>query len=516
MKNLFFILTLAISLFYWLHLWSLRNVQAIPNPDIFQYVEDGYQYLSFRLPVSIHPPPLAPIFITSVAKIIAPYTVYPEIAAVHLINITSSTLLLVCIYIIGQFFIHPLFAFLLTCLVATNQLYILYSLGVTSEIIYAFLLGISLIYYHRSQEPLSYLLFGLLFLLRYESIVVPISVFLIEYFYNKKQFKVSNLIISFSPIVLWLLVLNYHSYGNSLIDNAYLIEIWQNYKKIPNLLSFQSLIEIVTFEPSFFTPFRNIFVYLILSLVVFGAAIRKDTSHLVKISYLIFGFHILFLYLFPNFNVRYYIPIIWIAYLILLNHKSWLVSFTILTCLLAYNFGRIGTETAYSAPHEKLEYRLVATWLNETKFDSPIKVLIYEPWILKYFVTNPQVEVVDIRETPFIICQGNLKCAASTVYNANPHVNLRYLPYKKTPTNPDTKLSNRLKPNFVPRKMLIISPSSANVSLKVDDDQFTPQIHNINAFSVQSIDADKATYKYLTTVDQLGNWANIYEYIPGK
>ena len=102
----------------------------------------------------------------------------------------------------------PLFAFLLTVLVSTNQIYILYGLGVTNEITYAFFLTLSLVLYHRSKRPFVYLLFGLLFLLRYESIVIPISVFAVEYFSKKGLINTKNILLAFVPIILWLLIRN--------------------------------------------------------------------------------------------------------------------------------------------------------------------------------------------------------------------------------------------------------------------------------------------------------------------
>lgn len=500
-------LTTLFSLLFWWTLWQQRNHQAIPNPDIFQYVEDGNEYLSLRLPPSIHPPPLAPILITGLAKIITPYTVYHELAAAHFINITCAAISLVGVYLITQPFISPLSAFLLSVLVGTNQIYITYSLGVTSEIIYACLLSVTLFIYQKKHHVLSYFLLGSLFLLRYESVVIPCSILAIEYLYEPKKFRLSNAIIAFSPIILWLSVLNFHSSGTSIADNAYLVEIWQNLGKIPNLLSLQLLVEIITSEPSFYTDLKNFSIYAILGLAFYSAT-KKTSPSFIRITSLIFVFHLLFLFLFPNFNVRYYLPIIWVGYLILINHDSRIVSATIIVILLAYNIGRLDSPSLYNNPHEKLEYRLTASWLNSQNFPTRVKVLIYEPWILNYFVTNHQVEVVDIRETPLTSCQGNLACVSQIISSTSPHVNIRYF------TRPDVKFNPKL--NIFNTPIYIVTPSSANQSLASNDDQFTPKIHFMDSYSISSLDADKANYKLVTSVSSGSNWANIYEYVRAK
>ena len=45
------------------------NHFPIPNSDVFQYINDGQQYIKLKLPSSIHPPPFVPFLICFVAKI---------------------------------------------------------------------------------------------------------------------------------------------------------------------------------------------------------------------------------------------------------------------------------------------------------------------------------------------------------------------------------------------------------------------------------------------------------------
>lgn len=483
-------MTILISAFFWWNLWNNRNAQAIPNPDIFQYIGDGYRYINFKLPDSIHPPPLAPIMITSLAKILSSFVIYPEIAAVKLINITLSSLTLVAIYILVSPIISPLFSFLLVLLVATNQINLLYSVDVTNEIIYSFFLTLSLILYYYRKKPYVYLLFGLLFLLRYESVVIPISVFIIEHYSKRPSLKLKNILFSFIPIFLWLIVLNFHSrIGNSILGNAYIEEIFNGLKKLPNLLNYYSLIDLITFESSY--PLQNqnqFFSFVVLCLSTYGI-INQKSKPIQKIIYLAFFLHQLFLFAFPNFAIRYNTPMIWILYLILSNHKSKYISFAVLVCLLGYNIARIDVPSSYSHPNDMKEYRLVADWLNKTKFQKPTTVLIYEPHILRYYVIKKEVYVPYDSETPFQKCKEDIICICESLLNKN-----------HTDTN-----------------IYVITSAYSTNDYSFSHDKFTPILHHIGVFN-DKIYQKNPDFTFVTQImsDDGNNWANVWQYIPAK
>jgi hypothetical protein len=425
--------------------------------------------------------------ITSFAKIISPYATYPEIAAAKFINITLSALTLIGIYLLVSTIISPVFSFLLIILVATNQINILYSMDVTNEVIYSFFLVLSLLIYHYQKKSIVYLLFGLLFLLRYESIAIPVSVFIIEHCSKKSSLKFKNILLSFIPIILWLIVLNFHSLvGNSIIGNAYLNEIQNGIKNLPNIHALNSLVEIITFDNFFSSNLYQIFSFITIFLCFYGITSKKTLS-ITKIIYLIFFFHFLFIYIFPNFCIRYYIPVIWIVYLFFINQKSKIISFTIIACLLLYNLSRINLPSNHSLPHNLLEYRLLAKMLNQRQFKNPINIIIYEPYILEYFVDNPQVKIIHISDESFAKCQEKLACIAKNIISKST---------SKTKTYVVTTLhtQNQLNTTF---------------------DKYTTLLHHVNSFSHDTINDDKTNFKYTESVvsdDQ--HWANLYEYIP--
>lgn len=431
---------------------------------------------------------MAPILITLTAKIINPFTIQPEITAAKFINVTLASFTLIAVYLLLCTIVSPLHSFLLTSLVATNQINLLYSVDVTNEIIYTFFLAFSLLLYQYQKKPFIYLLFGLLFLLRYESIVIPISVFIVEHYFKKPSLKLKNILFSFIPIFLWLIILNFHSrVGNSILGNAYIEEMINGLKNLPNTTVFSALIEIITFNPSFPSFMNNVFS-LITIILCFYRITSSETKPIEKIVYLIFAFHLLFIFIFPNFAIRYYVPIIWILYFILSNHKSKIISFTVLLCLILYNFGRINIPTEYSKPKDMLEYRLASNWLNKTQFDKPTIVLIYEPHILRYYVSNINIFVPYDVETPFELCQEEITCICQNFLSTTSYKNI-----------------------------LVITSGYSSSDYFMNNDKFTPILHHIKVFN------DKIYQKnpYFAFVAQIvsddgNNWANIWQYIPTK
>ncbi|MFA5025576.1 MAG: hypothetical protein WC503_03665 [Candidatus Shapirobacteria bacterium] len=362
-------------------------------------------------------------------------------------------------------------------------------MDVTNEVIYVFFLTLSLILYHYSKKPFVYLFFGLLFLLRYESVVIPISVFIVEYYSKKPTIKIKNVLFSFIPIIIWLIVLNFHSrIGNSILGNAYIQEIFNGFKNIPNLSFFTHLIEIITFDSTYPNYQNTIFYLITIGLCLYGIANPKSKS-LTKIIYLIYILNFLFISIFPNFAIRYYVPVIWITYFILANHKSRVFSFTILFCLLYHNLTRINIPTNHSRPRDMMEYRLVADWLNKYKSEKLAIIIVYESHILKYFVTNKNVFVPFDSETPFQECQEDIVCICHTLLtNINPKADV----------------------------FVITTAYSSNNSFFAND-QFTPTLHHVDIFKSKNFQGN-SNFKYFTSVtsEDRNNWANFWQYIPSK
>ena len=100
LKNILYYAACCLILFFFLF--------SLIKTDIFQYIGDGYQYINFKLPESIHPPPLAPILICLVANIFRGYTEYPELSSVHAIIFFCSTFTLLNVFLIIKKYSPPI------------------------------------------------------------------------------------------------------------------------------------------------------------------------------------------------------------------------------------------------------------------------------------------------------------------------------------------------------------------------------------------------------------------------
>lgn len=498
LNRLFYYISFSIILVsFFMYLVKNQNHFSIPNGDLFQYIGDGYQYLNFKLPESIHPPPFAPVSICLLANLLKGLVEYPELTSVHIIIITLSTLSLLNIFLL--LFPHSPFTALTTVvLLATNQIYINNSLNVTNEIVYLYFLTLTLLLYQKKQSWYVYLLSGFLFLIRYESVVLPLAIFTVEFFYNRKQLKGRNLLLAFSPIVIWLIILNFHSAGTSIIQNAYVQEIICTTQKIPNLTPINSLPQLIFFNyyQKFYLLTFIIFILFILEIV------NHKSSKTIKITFLVFIFHNLFLSLFPNYYPRYHLSVIWIFYLLIINRHNTLIKILIFFVLFTYNISQIKKPYALDNPTEGKEYILSANWINKQIFNYPVEVYIYDPVIIKYYVHNPKVSLnfrTYFDTNIFTTCHNQISCV----------IQKQCLNSSCLPENEARSLTIN-----TPLKIFVITTSSSSISLKNISDQYTAYKHHLLAFHNIHFLNGQNHFKLITILGNDKNWAKIYEYIP--
>lgn len=490
---------------FFINLYKNINHFPIPNGDVFQYMDDGRKYINFKLPSNIHPPPFAPFLICLVAKIFKQVE-YPELFSAYVINFIASTLVLFNVFLLLKKR-SPVLSLVTVFLLATNKIYFLTSLNLTNEIIYCYFLTLTLLFYQKKYFKTAYLMSGLLFLIRYESVVVQFSIFIVEFFYNRKQFKIKNILISFTPVIIWLIILNFHSYGNSILQNTYITEIYYGLKNIPNLNVFQSLSDIILFNPfiDFIYPLfgdnkYNLFlsnsIYLIIpiALLVFFSLnfFKNKNSNLEKIIYLILILDLLFITSFPQFCIRYLVPIIWIVYFLIINRNNNKLRIMILTSLLVFNLSQINQKSTYDIP-DGFEYRYTADWLNKQNFTQPTKILIYDPIIIYYYVHNNKIidfNSYEYHNIPNIFnqCQNNMTCVTKKLYQKEPN----------------------------PSSIYIITTSYSSQPVENFPDQETVKMHHMEAFRNFPTSLEKDNYQLVETLGDQQYWVKIYKYTPPK
>jgi hypothetical protein len=330
-----FLATIVISTFF---LYLIKNIDYIkvPNSDFFQYLEEGYWYLRFKFPpLGIKGPPLSAILINLASKLFI-FSKRPEIFSAHIISIVCATFSLVHIFLIFKK-TRPWIGLSTVALLATNKIYITNSLNVTNEIIYTYFLTLIIFLYSKKQYRLTYLFCGIAFLARYEAIVLPIVIFLVDTFTKNKENKKINVIFAIVPIISFLAVLNFHSYGNSIFQNHYIEEMISGKNNIPNRQPIESVLNIIISNPinySFFINFHpnvypslpenmiNIVFSVIILILCLTKIISPKNNNTIKIIFLSLITHTAFISLFPNFSIRYMFPVFWIIYLSIIYQKN--------------------------------------------------------------------------------------------------------------------------------------------------------------------------------------------------
>lgn len=509
-KKLPKILTGILILFFFIVLFKNIDYVKFPNSDFFQYVDDGYQYLNFKLPDSIYPPPFAPLIISLFSKLFSNIE-YPELFSAHLINIICATLTLLNIFLIFSKR-KPWLGLLIILLTATNKIYITNSLNITNEVVFTFFLTLTLLLYSKKHYSFSYLLGGLSFLIRYEAIVLVLAIFVIDFFKKDKRVKLSHALMAIIPIIIWLVVLNFHSLGNSIFQNAYINEIIVGKNDIPNFQSFYSLIIIVLsnllehlFHIRYFSDSQFNFQLLITGikyifsgtvlLICFKNIFFKKINRISQIIYLIIPLYLIFTTFFPNFNIRYLFPIFWTIYFVLINRKNKIVVITISFILLAINLINLKTDSIYDGVFEKSEYRLVSDWINKQKFNDKTNIIFYQPFAIDYFINQSQKQKItfnDTFDTNYDIltlankCNKNVICVLQKIYQ------------------------NSKKDIF------FITTSFTSTSEDQIDDVYLFQRTNMKMFQEQNLSLSDRKQLIFITELKLNNshWAKIYQYQP--
>lgn len=469
---------------FWLYLWSNRHHFTIPDTDIFQYIWEGQHYVELLLPPSIHAPPLFSFLINFFSTVFGNLVAYPELFFAHLLNITASSLNLLFIYLLLRRHL-PLLAAAIPWIVATNKIYILYSLDVPNVIFYIFTITLVFYLYFSGRRRFALTLSGFLFLLRYESLALTLVLLLIHYRFHRPEFRPGLVASALLPMVVWLVVLNFHSTGTNLTQNAYINEIKNGYTTLPNFNPYLHLIDLVSYQPSVFIQ-RNRF-FLIIFMTVLSMKLLYYRHLALPATILLFTMiHLLSLAMFPNFAIRNLLPILWPVYFSLLFFTRY--QFTILAILpLAFiSLYNLPVKTLYDRDSKEMsEYRLAAEWLNRQNLNQKSFILIYNHGVFDYFTTNPQIRKNNwIEPEIYSQCRDKLDCVAEYQHRLPEKyqvytITTSFLQQEKN--NPDTYTTNQL--HLPAYNDLIIAAS--------------PRFKLINIID-----------------DGAGHWAKIYVYLP--
>lgn len=399
----------------------------VPNPDLFQYIEDSRIYAQFKLPPNIQQPPANPMLIAILTPLFGLFE-YPEVISAHIINIASSLTIILFLYLLIRTYSH-LVALVTVILLVTNPLFIFSSLDITSEVLYTAAVIFVLWLYKTERKMLAYLLAGLSFLIRFEAVLVVGAFAVADWSVSKNIRKVLKVsLIGITPILVWFLVINRQNFSGHFLGNTYVREVIDNKHNLPQL----ELIKQAPFLLMDNFPQQEVWSYLFYAIILMGILLLvlwRDTY--IRMVYLIV-FSYLFLHiLFPFAPFRYLIPVMWSLYLLpLLVFRSIYKKFfspyplsaglsLVFAGILVMNliYGNVVyirgfyqdtnvTNMVYPRYH-RYEDRLAASWLNRN-VKVPTKILTYDPGILDYYTGNPNAEFLYLPYSEFQKCDSIL------------------------------------------------------------------------------------------------------------
>lgn len=469
--------------------YSLININylAVPTSDIFQYINEGNYYSKFKLPPTIHPAPLVPFLISTLTIFTKLFSQYPEITSAHLINIFSSSLLILFVYLIIKKYSNKI-ALITTILLSTNMFFIASTLNVTNEVLYGLELSIIIYLYQKKRFSLVYLLSSIAFLTRYEAIVIPIAIITTELILNKNKIKIKYLLLYIIPVLLWVYVLTKTSQG-SIFNSPYLLDIKNSGKELININPLTDFSKSILVGPIYYfvnpslKPIIKIFSTILIFFIIIKSFLNKKTPHIFKISYSILFFQIFSLMFFPYYFPRYLFATFWIIYLSILSINNKIIIYFFILIFGITNIYNFGKPSGFLDPTHQIEYRHIANWVNKETFDKNSLILIFEPWVLDYYIKNPNIKVYWNDSNIINNCNNDIICVAQNLSKEYSHIYI-------------------IKTSY----------SSSDFSNLQDQDSLNK--HKILIFQ-DNMDFNE-NLKLITILSEDNKWSKIYQYIPQK
>lgn len=489
-KNNFYFL--IIFFFYTINSIIFRNTFPVPTTDIFEYIKEGNYYINFRLPEAIHSAPLLPFIISFISQFTKYFSLYPEFSSAHLINISASSLTLLFIFLIIKKYSSKL-SLIISILVASNYYFSARAIDVTTEVLYG--LGITLViyFYQKKNYYLTSIFCVLALLTRYEAIILPISIAFIEILTKSKNIKIKHVISYLIPVFIWFFILFLNSKGNILSSNLYLndlINLKNSNNLIQHIYPFTKSLELVLYDSYIHRlelPIILFIIEIVFSLYIFKLIFKNitDNKHdnTTKLAYIIFLFNTSLVCIFPYFNIRYIVPTVWILYLLLINKKDDLLKYILIFIFICINISNFNKESDFRDKKKQIGYIYAADWINNNNFEKNTIVLVFEPYILRYFITNPNVTIYPTYPNLFDQCNNQLNCVAKKI-------------------NPKYK------------NIYIVTTLHTTSKISETSDKHSLNINKISAFQNYPNNEEKKDIQLIKKIEIEDKWTKIYKYSP--
>lgn len=470
-------------------LWGNLNLVQVPNPDIFEYIDDSHYYTQFTLPQYIQVPPAVPLLIGLLSLFLHSFN-NPEMLAAHMLNISASIAAVAIIYYLIRLYSRIIGLFILLLLI-TNPLFVMQSLDVNTEVPFLCSIVLTLLLYQKKKFSYAYLTAGFSSFIRYEAIVLLPAMAIVDAISLRSVKKViPHIIIGSIPVFILMVIVSASYNFTGIWGNSYIQEVVTNQHKIPHSELFTmlpySLVSTLT---------RNgLASFVVRALTILCAGILLfHPADLIRLTYISTFLYIIIHSFFPFAPERYLYPVLWSFYLspplvfrsLFSNRTSTTKKCVVLIICLAV-IGKIVlnnvNQTFYALRNplnDRFEDRLVSEWLDKALFTRRVVVLAYDPWIINYYTTNKNIEFPNLPYSAFQQC-NTIQCVITTHFD-----------------------------EFRDKEILFVQKSGTLM-----EDETFPSSKNFNSkiFNNFPDPSEEENFILLTSISTNSVWAHIYQY----
>jgi len=310
LNSFFYIIILG----YFLGLVSLISPARYIEPDFFQYVSDSTYYLQFRLPPFIQSLPANPILIGTFSTLFSSFVNEVEVAL--MINAISASGAFFILYTILKEKVGLIQAGVAMLFLMLHPILFLSATSINSGMLFSFFSICMFYLFWKKRFLLICLGSALGILIRYESILLFLSLFSISVLKRDTFISILKRTITFSiPGLIILSVLLGQNHGATVTSNPFLVEIAERSEDIPEL-RFIANIPFAIIYNNYLLHTHNSDLYLIpacmfwIGIFLIISKSKIDENELFYFSLLFSLSFLMFHIFFPAYAERYFVPTI--------------------------------------------------------------------------------------------------------------------------------------------------------------------------------------------------------------
>ncbi len=441
--KLFNIIFYTIIFIYFAFLVQLIGPQRHVDPDFFQFLRDSNFYLKFQLPPTIQSLPANPILIGIFSKVLSAFLTEIEVAL--LINAITMTAAILLVYFILKKDRDIWHAGLAILFLISNPIVFKSAVSNNSEVLFSMFSLFIFFLVWKKKILLASFLTALGILIRYESILLFISLILID-FLNKRNLVnlIKKIIVFFIPATVILTVLMTRNYSRNFLNTPFLVELFQRSGDIPEL-RFISNFPFTLFynenylyaKPNLIIIFISVIFYLLIFFLQKYNFNKNKNNNLIKTTLLFSGLFLVFHTLFPAYLERYFTPVIFSFVLsttlavknLKNNFKKILIVITLVICII--NFWKILPNFTVNNQYVfcSHDYSTAQSIQNKIQKDQQQYVILspYPETLEYYYKNNSNISLISVKNIEKISNQDNL--ANSIVEYEKMHNTKVIIPY---------------------------------------------------------------------------------------